>query len=99
LGIACNFLTFLYRRRRNGLAIEVSRLQRRLSRFGLAAFRVFLAALDALAHPFTHVWLVTYPRAYGQLKTIAGYGLFEQISTSKVILMDFSETLERLFFK
>jgi PPOX class probable F420-dependent enzyme len=42
------------------LSVKICRLQRRLRRIGFSAFRGFLPALQAVAHPFAHVWLVTY---------------------------------------
>jgi hypothetical protein len=44
--------------------IKVSWLQRRGSRFTLARLRFF--ALETIAHPFAHVWLLTQRHTGGQ---------------------------------
>jgi hypothetical protein len=41
-------------------------LQWRWGRLSRTFFRPFFAARQALAHPFTHVWLVTHLEARGQ---------------------------------
>jgi hypothetical protein len=41
-------------------------LQRGRCGFRRAGFSCLLATLQAVAHPFTHVWLVTYSAAWGQ---------------------------------
>ena len=57
----------LARFRRGGrarLGIKVSWLQRRGCRFTLA--RLWFFALETIAHPFAHVWLLTQPHTRGQ---------------------------------
>jgi len=49
-----------------GLFVIERRLQGRGCRFCPGFFRLFLAPLQAVAHPFPHVWLVTYPEGRGQ---------------------------------
>jgi hypothetical protein len=44
--------------------IKISRLQRRGPRLTLA--RLWFFALETIAHPFAHVWLLTQPHTCGQ---------------------------------
>ena len=48
------------------LGIVKCRLQRCLRGLSSRLLRLLLAALQALAHPFAHLWLVTHPEPCGQ---------------------------------
>ena len=63
----CNrFVDFCRRRSVRRFSVKILWLQGGRCNFGGGFLRSFLAALEAIAHPFAHVWLVTQARWSGQ---------------------------------